>query len=159
LSFQSDVVIVERGGHRAPPQQSRRGHAEYLSFRYLFSDPARRASALRAFVEATVRDAVRSRASSLQPLTPSLPSPGMEPSWNGTIERTAHPGIWRCSLYVPNPSDADLGRACLSRSSSEPTAKVPCRLETSDPANVSHYHRFGSSSTDRSLRFFAGVPL
>ena len=58
MSYQGDVEIVQRGGHRAAAAVIAAGHAEYPSFRHLFPDAARRARALRAFFEATVRDAI-----------------------------------------------------------------------------------------------------
>jgi GNAT superfamily N-acetyltransferase len=52
------VSVVRHGHHREAADAIRAGHAEYPSFRHLFPDPSRRAKALRAFFEATVRDAI-----------------------------------------------------------------------------------------------------
>jgi ribosomal protein S18 acetylase RimI-like enzyme len=58
MSHEDDVAIVGRSGYRAAAAAISAGHAEYPSFRHLFPQPTRRARALRAFFEVTVRDAI-----------------------------------------------------------------------------------------------------
>jgi ribosomal protein S18 acetylase RimI-like enzyme len=59
LVIHDDVVsVARRGCHREAADAIVAGHAEYPSFRHLFPVPARRTKALRAFFEATVRDAI-----------------------------------------------------------------------------------------------------
>jgi GNAT superfamily N-acetyltransferase len=195
LSFQSDVVIGERGGHRAPPQQSRRGHAEYPSFRYLFSDPARRASALRAFVEATVRGCEpvgrrahyrRKDAVSMRPLSGSLRVRSRWSAWRklraarsfarilvaaphafpafaryGAVaerHRREDRTSWYLEVFSVRPESQrrGFGTRLLEPILERTDREVPVPPRNLRPGQRLALPPFRASSTDRSLRFFAG---
>ena len=182
MSYQGDVEIVQRGGHRAAAAVISAGHAEYPSFRHLFPDAARRAHALRAFFEATVRDAIPFGAvlttgeeGRVDATAVWLP-PGASP-WSAWRKLRATPSFMRVFLADPHafPAFARYGGILeqhhrgsgsswyLEVLSVRPESqrrglgtrllgpileradrdRVPCRLETSDPANVAYYQRFG----------------
>jgi GNAT superfamily N-acetyltransferase len=197
MPHEPDATVVLRGGHRAAAAAISAGHAEYPSFRHLFPDPARRARALGAFFEATVRDAIpfgsvlsASDGERIDATAVWLP-PGAFP-WTWSRKLRATPAFGRVFLADPRAFPAftrygaiverhhrggepswylevlsvrpESQRRGLGTRLVEPMLeradrdRVPCRLETSDPANVAYYQRFGFDIDGPPLEVVPGGP-
>ena len=190
------VSVVQPGHHRAAADAIAAGHADYPAFRHLFPDPGRRARALRAFFEATVRDATPfgsvlaiTRGDRVDACAVWLPA-GAFP-WTPWRKLRAMPAFVRVLAADPRsfPAFARYGatveqehldephwylvvlsvrpecqRRGLGSRLVEPVLSVadrdgvPCRLETSDPANVAFYERFGFHVVDPPLAVTADGP-
>ena len=191
-----DVFVVGRAQHRAAAAAIAAGHADYPSFRALFADPSCRARALKAFFEATVRDAspfdavlaagdeqrVDATAVWLPPgafpwsigrklraapafMRVAAAAPRSFPAfarYGSTVERHHRGGT--CWYLVVLSVRPDAQRRGLGTRLVAPVLEradrdaVPCRLETSDPANVAYYQRFGFSVVEPSLEILGGGP-
>jgi GNAT superfamily N-acetyltransferase len=192
------VSVVRRGAHREAADAIVAGHADYPSFRHLFPDPSRRAKALRAFFEATVRDAVdfgavlAAHAGDRIDATAVWLPPGAFP-WTAARKLRALPSFLQVLLADPRSFPAfaryggtverdhrDLDSWYLVALSVRPEAQrrglgsrlvepileradragAPCRVETSDPANVAYYARFGFRALEPPLHVLRdGPPL
>lgn len=190
------VSTVPPGEHRAAAAAIAAGHADYPAFRHLFVDPRRRARALRAFFEATVRDAVPFGSVLAVPDGPTVAAtavwlpPGAFP-WTPRRKLRATPTFGRVLIADPRafPAFVRYGnvvekahhgdphwylvvlsvrpehqRHGLGSRLVEPVLEradrdgVVCRLETSDPANVGFYERFGFEVVGPALSVLAGGP-
>lgn len=147
------VIMLERSRTAEAAVVLCVSHADYPALAHLFPNAQRRQKILRSLFAATVRDA--------QPwLAPDRIAAFAAPGHN--TERAFPDGPhWYLEVLGVRPASQGLGvgsallQPALVRADRD---RLPCHLETSDPANLAFYERFGFTFVEDHQLVVGGPP-